>query len=119
MGRDHREAHPALRRKHCPCLREGCCPLCFQDSPAAEKESKVLRIVSVGLVEWGVGVAVGWDSRLSIPRPLPQCSHVAGICRHILSCSPQELLEQRAMLECVQLDDPLVSADLMAALSGP
>lgn len=70
-------------------------------------------------VEWGVGVAVGWDSRLSFPCPLPQCSHVAGICHHILRCSPQELLEQRALLERVQLDDPLVSTDLSAALSGP
>ncbi|XP_036770727.2 connector enhancer of kinase suppressor of ras 1 isoform X3 [Manis pentadactyla] len=50
-----------------------------EDIPAAEKESKVLRI----------------------------CSHVAGICHHILSYSPYELLEQRAVLECVQLDDPL------------
>ncbi|XP_044093431.1 connector enhancer of kinase suppressor of ras 1 [Neovison vison] len=50
-----------------------------EDSPAAERESKVLRI----------------------------CSHVAGICHHILRCSPQELLEQRALLERVQLDDPL------------
>ncbi|XP_017518562.3 connector enhancer of kinase suppressor of ras 1 isoform X6 [Manis javanica] len=50
-----------------------------EDIPAAEKESKVLRI----------------------------CSHVAGICHHILSYSPYELLEQRAVLERVQLDDPL------------
>ncbi|XP_035970401.1 connector enhancer of kinase suppressor of ras 1 isoform X3 [Halichoerus grypus] len=50
-----------------------------EDSPAAEKESRVLGI----------------------------CSHVAGICHHILSCSPQELLEQRAVLERVQLDHPL------------
>uniref|UniRef100_A0A8C0R594 Connector enhancer of kinase suppressor of Ras 1 n=1 Tax=Canis lupus dingo TaxID=286419 RepID=A0A8C0R594_CANLU len=50
-----------------------------EDTPAAEKESKVLRI----------------------------CSHVVGICHNILSCSPQELLEQRAVLEPVQLDDPL------------
>ncbi|XP_045638372.1 connector enhancer of kinase suppressor of ras 1 isoform X3 [Ursus americanus] len=49
-----------------------------EDSPVAEKENKVLSI----------------------------CSHVAGICQHILNCSPQELLEQRAMLERVQLDDP-------------
>ncbi|XP_036112292.1 connector enhancer of kinase suppressor of ras 1 isoform X2 [Molossus molossus] len=49
-----------------------------EDCPAAEKESQVLRI----------------------------CSHVAGICHNILSCSPQELLEQRAVLERVQLDDP-------------
>nr|XP_035970403.1 connector enhancer of kinase suppressor of ras 1 isoform X2 [Halichoerus grypus] len=54
-----------------------------EDSPAAEKESRVLGI----------------------------CSHVAGICHHILSCSPQELLEQRAVLERVQLDHPLVPAD--------
>ncbi|XP_045754338.1 connector enhancer of kinase suppressor of ras 1 isoform X1 [Mirounga angustirostris] len=50
-----------------------------EDSPVAEKESRVLGI----------------------------CSHVAGICHHILSCSPQELLEQRAVLERVQLDHPL------------
>nr|XP_058160054.1 connector enhancer of kinase suppressor of ras 1 [Dasypus novemcinctus] len=50
-----------------------------EDCPAAEKESRVLRI----------------------------CSHVAGICHNILSCSPKELLEQRAVLERVQLDDPL------------
>uniref|UniRef100_A0A8D1M3E1 Connector enhancer of kinase suppressor of Ras 1 n=1 Tax=Sus scrofa TaxID=9823 RepID=A0A8D1M3E1_PIG len=49
-----------------------------EDCPAAEKESKVLRI----------------------------CSHVAGICHNILSCSPEELLEQRAVLERVELDDP-------------
>ncbi|KAM9245191.1 LOW QUALITY PROTEIN: connector enhancer of kinase suppressor of ras 1 [Dugong dugon] len=49
-----------------------------EDCPAAEKESRVLRI----------------------------CCHVAGICHHILSCSPEELLEQRAVLEQVQLDDP-------------
>ncbi|XP_039710347.1 connector enhancer of kinase suppressor of ras 1 [Pteropus medius] len=49
-----------------------------EDSPAAEKESQVLRI----------------------------CSHVAGICHNILNCSPRELLEQKAVLERVQLDDP-------------
>ncbi|XP_055467155.1 connector enhancer of kinase suppressor of ras 1 [Psammomys obesus] len=49
-----------------------------EDCPEAEKESNVLRI----------------------------CSHVAGICHNILSCSPEELLEQRAVLEQVQLDDP-------------
>ncbi|XP_025781557.1 connector enhancer of kinase suppressor of ras 1 [Puma concolor] len=50
-----------------------------ENSPAAEKESKVLSI----------------------------CSHVVEICHAILSCSPQELLEQTAVLERVQLDDPL------------
>ncbi|XP_062962135.1 connector enhancer of kinase suppressor of ras 1 [Cynocephalus volans] len=50
-----------------------------EDCPVAEKESKVLRIGS----------------------------HVAGICHNILSYSPEELLEQRAVLEQVQLDDPL------------
>uniref|UniRef100_F6UHP3 Connector enhancer of kinase suppressor of Ras 1 n=1 Tax=Equus caballus TaxID=9796 RepID=F6UHP3_HORSE len=50
-----------------------------EDCAAAEKESKVLRI----------------------------CSHVAGICHNILSYSPKELLEQRAVLERVQLDNPL------------
>ncbi|XP_077006862.1 connector enhancer of kinase suppressor of ras 1 isoform X2 [Tamandua tetradactyla] len=50
-----------------------------EDCPAAEKETQVLRI----------------------------CSHVAGICCTILSCSPKELLEQKAVLERVQLDDPL------------
>ncbi|XP_045714972.1 connector enhancer of kinase suppressor of ras 1 isoform X2 [Phyllostomus hastatus] len=50
-----------------------------EDCPAAEKESQVLRI----------------------------CSHVTGICHNILSCSPQELLEQKAVLERVQLDNPL------------
>ncbi|XP_039089305.1 connector enhancer of kinase suppressor of ras 1 isoform X2 [Hyaena hyaena] len=54
-----------------------------EDSPAAEKESKVLSI----------------------------CSHMVGICRAILSCSPQELLEQTAVLERVPLDDSLVPAD--------
>ncbi|XP_041507968.1 connector enhancer of kinase suppressor of ras 1 isoform X2 [Microtus oregoni] len=49
-----------------------------EDCPEAEKESSILRI----------------------------CSHVAGICHNILSCSPEELLEQRAVLEQVQLDDP-------------
>ncbi|XP_004603522.2 connector enhancer of kinase suppressor of ras 1 [Sorex araneus] len=50
-----------------------------ENCPAAEKESKVLTI----------------------------CDHVAGICHTILSYSPEELLEQRAVLERVQLDDPL------------
>ncbi|XP_057556916.1 connector enhancer of kinase suppressor of ras 1 isoform X3 [Hippopotamus amphibius kiboko] len=49
-----------------------------ENCPAAEKESKVLRI----------------------------SSHVAGICHNILSCSPEELLEQKAILQCVPLDDP-------------
>nr|XP_031320276.1 connector enhancer of kinase suppressor of ras 1 isoform X2 [Camelus dromedarius] len=49
-----------------------------EDCPAAEKESKVLRI----------------------------CSHVVGICHSILSYSPEELREQRAVLERVPLDDP-------------
>eukprot|EP00070_Physeter_catodon_P034927 XP_028341821.1 connector enhancer of kinase suppressor of ras 1 isoform X3 [Physeter catodon] len=49
-----------------------------EDCPAAEKESKVLRI----------------------------SSHVAGICHNILSCSPEELLEQKAVLQHVPLDDP-------------
>lgn len=34
------------------------------------------------------------------------CGRVAGICHNILGCSPEELLEQRAVLELVQLDDP-------------
>ncbi|CAI9165459.1 unnamed protein product [Rangifer tarandus platyrhynchus] len=50
-----------------------------EDCPAAEKESKVLRI----------------------------SSHVAGICCNILSCCPEELLEQKAVLKRVPLDDPL------------
>ncbi|XP_054303961.1 connector enhancer of kinase suppressor of ras 1 isoform X3 [Pongo pygmaeus] len=50
-----------------------------EDGPAAEKEGTVLRI----------------------------CSHVAGICHNILICCPKELLEQRAVLEQVQLDSPL------------
>ncbi|XP_069333596.1 connector enhancer of kinase suppressor of ras 1 isoform X2 [Eulemur rufifrons] len=50
-----------------------------EDCPAAAKESTVLRI----------------------------CSRVATICHNILSYSPEELLEQRAVLERVQLDDPL------------
>ncbi|XP_035583288.1 connector enhancer of kinase suppressor of ras 1 isoform X2 [Zalophus californianus] len=43
------------------------------------------------------------------PRRRAECwgFHVARICHHILSCSPQELLEQRAVLERVQLDHPL------------
>lgn len=45
------------------------------------------------------------------PAAFPQCSHVAGICHNILSCTPEELLEQRALLEQVQLDDPSVSSD--------
>ncbi|XP_070239296.1 connector enhancer of kinase suppressor of ras 1 isoform X2 [Bos mutus] len=49
-----------------------------EDCPAAEKESKVLRI----------------------------SSHVAGICCNILSCCPEELLKQKAILEQVPLDDP-------------
>ncbi|XP_006862329.1 PREDICTED: LOW QUALITY PROTEIN: connector enhancer of kinase suppressor of ras 1 [Chrysochloris asiatica] len=50
-----------------------------EDCPAAEKESRVLRI----------------------------CSHLVGICHNILNCSPEELLAQRAVLEQVQLDEPL------------
>ncbi|XP_077824368.1 connector enhancer of kinase suppressor of ras 1 isoform X18 [Macaca mulatta] len=50
-----------------------------EDGPADEKEGTVLRI----------------------------CSHVAGICHNILVCCPKELLEQRAVLEQVQLDSPL------------
>ncbi|XP_047379786.1 connector enhancer of kinase suppressor of ras 1 isoform X2 [Sciurus carolinensis] len=50
-----------------------------EDFPEAEKESRVLRI----------------------------CSQVTGICHNILSCSPEELLEQRAVLEQVQLEEPL------------
>ncbi|XP_029421108.1 connector enhancer of kinase suppressor of ras 1 [Nannospalax galili] len=49
-----------------------------EDCPEAEKESNVLRI----------------------------CSHVAGVCHNILSYSPEELLEQTAVLEQVRLDDP-------------
>lgn len=49
-----------------------------EDCPEAEKKSNILRI----------------------------CSHVAGICHNILSCSPEELLQQTAVLEQVQLDDP-------------
>ncbi|XP_004850695.2 connector enhancer of kinase suppressor of ras 1 [Heterocephalus glaber] len=49
-----------------------------EDCPEAVKESKVLRI----------------------------CSHVSGICHNILSHTPEELLEQRAVLEQVQLDNP-------------
>ncbi|KAB0365044.1 hypothetical protein FD754_009200 [Muntiacus muntjak] len=49
-----------------------------EDCPPAEKESKVLRI----------------------------SSHVAGICCNILSCCPEELLEQKAVLKQVPLDDP-------------
>ncbi|KAL1776434.1 connector enhancer of kinase suppressor of ras 1 [Sigmodon hispidus] len=49
-----------------------------KDCPEAEKESHILRI----------------------------CSHVAGICHNILSCSPEELLEQKAVLEQVMLEDP-------------
>ncbi|XP_065786186.1 connector enhancer of kinase suppressor of ras 1 isoform X3 [Muntiacus reevesi] len=49
-----------------------------EDCPPAEKESKVLRI----------------------------SSHVAGICCNILSCCPEELLKQKAVLKQVPLDDP-------------
>ncbi|XP_048672010.1 connector enhancer of kinase suppressor of ras 1 [Marmota marmota marmota] len=49
-----------------------------EDFPEAEKERRVLRI----------------------------CSQVAEICRSILSCSPEELLEQKAVLEQVQLEEP-------------
>lgn len=56
------------------------------------------------------GQASGKESGLARqPALLPQCSHVAGICHNILSCSPEELLEQRAVLEQVELRDPLVS----------
>lgn len=99
-------------------LRKGPCSHCFQDCPAAERESRVLRIVSVCVLgEQGVmgrGCS-GWGSVWALcsrPRPPPQCSHVTGICHNILSCSPQELLEQKAVLERVQLGDPLVSSDL-------
>lgn len=64
-------------------------------------------------------MASGWDGRglgLDILLSLRQCSHVAGICHNILSCSPEELLEQRAVLERVELDDPSVSLDLSTHL---
>lgn len=65
---------------------------------------------------WGVGgsgeEAGGIWLRLDILLLFPQCSHVAGICHNILNCSPRALLEQKAVLERVQLDDPLVSSDL-------
>ena len=92
--------------------------LCFQDCPAAEKESKVLRIVSQGLSRpWGWG-----GTGLRLPSILPslcQSSHVAGICCNILSCCPEELLEQKAVLKRVPLDDPSVSPDLSPLTSGP
>uniref|UniRef100_A0A2K6KWS1 Connector enhancer of kinase suppressor of Ras 1 n=1 Tax=Rhinopithecus bieti TaxID=61621 RepID=A0A2K6KWS1_RHIBE len=56
-----------------------------EDGPAAEKEGTVLRI----------------------------CSHVAGICHNILVCCPKELLEQRAVLEQVQLDSPLTPPQVL------
>lgn len=110
-----------------PCRREKAVPgtqgrsllsLCFQDCAAAEKESKVLRIVSLW-GEQGVGMEGGMGLRLDILLPLPQCSHVAGICHNILSYSPKELLEQRAVLERVQLDNPLVSLDFSSLTSDP
>lgn len=125
-GRDCRESHPAPRRRQSPygpCSGEApALSFCFQDGPADEKEGTVLRIVSL----WGgKGVGVG-TIQARQPAPLPQCSHVAGICHNILVCCPKELLEQRAVLEQVQLDSPLVSpalppltSDPLAALSGP
>lgn len=61
----------------------------------------------------------GWDQAQPHNLPLPQCSRVAGICRNILSCSPGELLEQRAVLEQVQLGEPSVSPDLLLSLLSP
>ncbi|XP_060267423.1 connector enhancer of kinase suppressor of ras 1 isoform X3 [Ovis aries] len=63
---------------HQEIILEGVEQLRALDCPAAEKESKVLRI----------------------------SSHVAGVCCNILSCCPEELLKQRAVLERVPLDDP-------------
>ena len=72
---------------------------------------------------WGWG---GTGLRLDILLSIRQSSHVAGICHNILSCSPEELLEQKAVLQYVPLDHPSVSPDLStltpdpsAALSGP
>ena len=74
--------------------------LCFQDCPAAEKESKVLRIVSQGQSgPWGWG---GTGLRLDILPSIRQSSHVAGICCNILSCCPEELLKQKAVLERIE-----------------
>ncbi|XP_043765260.1 connector enhancer of kinase suppressor of ras 1 isoform X3 [Cervus elaphus] len=76
-----------------------------EDCPPAEKESKVLRIVSRGL-----SGPRGWGGMgLRLPSILPstcQSSHVAEICCNILSCCPEELLEQKAVLKRVPLDDP-------------
>uniref|UniRef100_A0A8C2YMG2 Connector enhancer of kinase suppressor of Ras 1 n=1 Tax=Chinchilla lanigera TaxID=34839 RepID=A0A8C2YMG2_CHILA len=41
-----------------------------------------------------------------LSQALQECSHVSGICHNILSCTPEELLEQKAVLQQVQLDDP-------------
>ena len=66
----------------------------------------------------GSGDGVQWIGlRLDFLLPIPQCSHVAGICHNILSCSPQELLEQKAVLQHVQLDNPSVSSDLLPLTS--
>lgn len=125
-GRGQGMGHAGRDRRKLPCPQEkagnpaqGRPPLslCFQDCPAAEKESKVLRIVSQGLSgPWGWG---GTGLRLDILPSIRQSSHVAGICCNILSCCPEELLKQKAILEQVPLDDPSVSPDLSPFTSGP
>lgn len=125
-GRSQSMGHAGRDRRELPCPQEkaghsaqGRPPLslCFQDCPAAEKESKVLRIVSRGLSGpqgWG-----GTGLRLDILPSIHQSSHVAGVCCNILSCCPEELLKQKAVLERVPLDDPSVSPDPSPLTSGP
>lgn len=128
LGRDQGTGHAGRDGREPPCPQEkaghpaeGQPPtlsLCFQDCPPAEKESKVLRIVSRGL-----SGPRGWGGMgLRLPSILPstcQSSHVAEICCNILSCCPEELLEQKAVLKRVPLDDPSVGPDLSPLTSGP
>lgn len=111
--RDYREPTLPSGEGSAPTQERSLLSHCFQDGPAAEKESQILKIVSVGRKGgWGLGMGSGHGLRLHILLCVPQCSHVAGICHNILSYSPQELLKQRAVLERVQLEDPLVSPHL-------
>lgn len=110
--RDCRESTLPSREGSAPTQERSLLSHYFQDCPAAEKQSQILRIVSIG-GKWGWGWGMGSADGLRLdPTSSPQCSHVAGICHNILSCSPQELLEQKAVLERVQLDHPLVSPHL-------
>lgn len=106
--------HPALWGRQCPDSGKALLSLLpgLPRSGEGEPSPEDCKCVCFGGAgSMGMGCS-GWGcSGWALCSP-SQCSHVTGICHSILSCSPRELLEQRAVLEGVQLDDPLVSSDL-------